>query len=444
MASTATTRLRLEKQGTGDNNNSWGNKLNTTGLDLIDSAIAGMATYTLSGPKTLTSNNYAADEARMPFQNITGGTGGTITVPSAEGRYFFRNASSGDVIVTTGSGATATLASGDATAVHCDGVNVYTALTKSYVDTAIANAAFGGISLGAGMQAFLQTPTSANFFGTLTTKTGTAGTVVFSVSPALTGTPTAPTAVAGTNTTQIATTEFVAAAVAATGSITASSTNTLTNKNISLANNTLVGTKAQFNTACSDGDFAFTSDLASYQPLDSDLTAIAALTTATFGRALLTMGDGPAVRTAVGAGTVTSVSVATANGVSGTVATSTTTPAIMITLGAITPSSVVASGNVTGFSDERHKANWRPLATGFVAGLAAVKHGIYDRTDCELTQVGVSAQSLRELLPDAVPADDEGMLSVAYGNAALVSCIALAREMITLQDEVASLRERIA
>ena len=40
-----------------------------------------------------------------------------------------------------------------------------------------------------------------------------------------------------------------------------------------------------------------------------------------------------------GSGTVTSVSVTTANGVSGTVATNTTTPAISLTLGAITPTS---------------------------------------------------------------------------------------------------------
>ena len=49
-----------------------------------------------------------------------------------------------------------------------------------------------------------------------------------------------------------------------------------------------------------------------------------------------------------GSGTVTAVSVTTANGVSGTVATSTTTPAISIALGAITPTSVAASGQVTG------------------------------------------------------------------------------------------------
>lgn len=41
-----------------------------------------------------------------------------------------------------------------------------------------------------------------------------------------------------------------------------------------------------------------------------------------------------------GSGTVTSVSITTANGVSGTVATSTTTPAITLTLGAISPTSI--------------------------------------------------------------------------------------------------------
>ena len=49
-----------------------------------------------------------------------------------------------------------------------------------------------------------------------------------------------------------------------------------------------------------------------------------------------------------GGGSVLSVSVTTANGVSGVVATPTTTPAITLTLGAITPSSVAAVGTVTG------------------------------------------------------------------------------------------------
>lgn len=50
----------------------------------------------------------------------------------------------------------------------------------------------------------------------------------------------------------------------------------------------------------------------------------------------------------VGSGTVTSVSVVSANGVSGTVANPTTTPSITLALGAITPTSLAASGSVSG------------------------------------------------------------------------------------------------
>lgn len=50
------------------------------------------------------------------------------------------------------------------------------------------------------------------------------------------------------------------------------------------------------------------------------------------------------------AGTVTSVSVVTANGISGSVATATTTPAITLTLGAITPTSVTTGSFLTGYT----------------------------------------------------------------------------------------------
>lgn len=49
-----------------------------------------------------------------------------------------------------------------------------------------------------------------------------------------------------------------------------------------------------------------------------------------------------------GAGTVTTVSVVTANGVSGSVANATSTPAITLTLGAITPTTIVASSTIAG------------------------------------------------------------------------------------------------
>jgi len=96
--------------------------------------------------------------------------------------------------------------------------------------------------------------------------------------------------------------------------------------------------------------------------------------------------------------------------------------------------------NITAFSDERVKTNWRDLPENFVERLAKVKHGIYDRTDQESTQVGVSAQSLRPVLEHAVMEDDGGQLSVAYGNAALVSCIKLAQRLLESEQQIKELK----
>ena len=103
-----------------------------------------------------------------------------------------------------------------------------------------------------------------------------------------------------------------------------------------------------------------------------------------------------------------------------------------------------AAGNITAFSDERVKINWRGFGVDFIGRLAQVKSGVYDRTDSEATQVGVSAQSLQSLMPNAVIEDNEGMLSVAYGNAALVSSIELAKEVVDLKNRLAELERIIA
>jgi hypothetical protein len=92
--------------------------------------------------------------------------------------------------------------------------------------------------------------------------------------------------------------------------------------------------------------------------------------------------------------------------------------------------------NITAYSDERLKKNWRDLPINFVERLAEIKHGIYDRTDQECTQVGVSAQALQPLMPDAIMTQVDGMLSVSYGNAALVSAVQLAKEVVFLKEQV--------
>lgn len=108
--------------------------------------------------------------------------------------------------------------------------------------------------------------------------------------------------------------------------------------------------------------------------------------------------------------------------------------------------SIVASGNVTAYSDERLKTNWKDLPEDFINKLAGVKVGTYDRTDRGLgTQVGVSAQSLREVMPNAVTEADDEMktLSVSYGNAALASAVMLAREVKELKAELLAVKTQL-
>jgi hypothetical protein len=107
---------------------------------------------------------------------------------------------------------------------------------------------------------------------------------------------------------------------------------------------------------------------------------------------------------------------------------------------------VKASGNVTAYSDERLKKNWEPLCNNFVEKLAKVKVGTYERTDLPMVQVGVSAQSLEEVLPEAVSTatDDMKTKSVSYGNAALASAVMLAQEVVELKQMMKQLQAELA
>ena len=98
MASTFTTNIRLNKQGDGDNPNSWGQVLNEGVISLTDHAIAGIATISVGATTsvTLTSNNGASDEARSAILHIKGTVGGThntisLIVPANTKHYLINN-----------------------------------------------------------------------------------------------------------------------------------------------------------------------------------------------------------------------------------------------------------------------------------------------------------------------------------------------------------------
>jgi hypothetical protein len=119
--------------------------------------------------------------------------------------------------------------------------------------------------------------------------------------------------------------------------------------------------------------------------------------------------------------------------------TATLTPGFTSLLTLDAAGNLTATANVSAYSDERKKTNWRDLPPDFIQQLAKVKHGIYDRTDEEITQVGASAQSFQSVMPNAVLKDKDGFLSITYGNAALVACIQLAQKVVELEEKLAKL-----
>lgn len=100
-------------------------------------------------------------------------------------------------------------------------------------------------------------------------------------------------------------------------------------------------------------------------------------------------------------------------------------------------------GNITAFSDERLKKNWRHLPMDFIERMADVKVGTFDMEGHPDRMVGVGAQHMLRVLPEAVMADQNGVLSVAYGNAALATCVQLCREVMYLRERVSTLETKV-
>ena len=139
MTSTPTTRLRLNKQATGDNVNTWGSTLNGQVFDLLDEAVAGVETIALTGNHTLVSTNYVSDEARNLVLRFTGslGSGATITLPAIEKAYFVLN-DAGQTLTFSAGGVTGSVENGRRKWIASDGTDVYVSedgADKDYVDT---------------------------------------------------------------------------------------------------------------------------------------------------------------------------------------------------------------------------------------------------------------------------------------------------------------------
>ena len=129
MVSTYTTRGRLEKQGTGDNADTWGSVLNTNDFDLIDEWIGGYINRTMPDSNdSLTALNGASDESRQAAIRLTGTltANRTLTVPSVENHWTMCNDTSGgfDIVISAG-GTTVTLLNAETAIIYTDGTDVF-------------------------------------------------------------------------------------------------------------------------------------------------------------------------------------------------------------------------------------------------------------------------------------------------------------------------------
>jgi hypothetical protein len=110
--------------------------------------------------------------------------------------------------------------------------------------------------------------------------------------------------------------------------------------------------------------------------------------------------------TGSGGGTVSNVSVVLANGISGIVANSTTTPAITLSLGAITPTSIVSSGTISGSNLSGTNTGDQTITlTGDVTGYG---------TGSFATTIANSAVSSAKIANAAVTSSKIGTNAVTY------------------------------
>jgi len=144
MASTYTANTGIEKIGSGEQAGAWGTTTNTN-FDIIDDALNGVITLTISGNTTLTSSDGTLSNGHHKVL-LLGGTPSSafnLTIdPNDQQKWYFINNSTGQVATVKqggGSGTTVTINNGTSAIVYADGsgsnANVGTISTDVIGDT---------------------------------------------------------------------------------------------------------------------------------------------------------------------------------------------------------------------------------------------------------------------------------------------------------------------
>ena len=202
MSSTYSPSLKLELIGNGDQSGTWGNTTNNNLGTLLEQAITGVQSITMSNADyTLSNYNGTSDEARNAVLFVSGTNSAIrkIVAPQSQNKlYTIFNNTTGGYAITIGAptGTAVTIPSGVTATVFTNGSDFYSAQTGSAGDFTV-----NGTLTATGL-----TDTGNMSIG---------GTLSVTGATTFTGIPSGPTAATGTNTTQLATTAFVNASITA-------------------------------------------------------------------------------------------------------------------------------------------------------------------------------------------------------------------------------------
>jgi hypothetical protein len=151
MASEYSPSLKLTLMGDGDQAGLWGQTTNTNLGTLLEQAITGVQSITMSDANyTLTSFNGVSDEARNAVLVVTGTNNAVrdLIPPVAEKLYIVANNTTGGyairVIGATGTGVS--IPNGATQVVYCDGTN-FIAASAAFVNGAVLGVSGGGTGL---------------------------------------------------------------------------------------------------------------------------------------------------------------------------------------------------------------------------------------------------------------------------------------------------------
>ena len=169
MPSTYSPLLRLELLGAGEQSGLWGDTTNKNVGQLLEQAIAGVTTVSLSGGAgdyTLSALDGTFDESRSAVLKFIGNPSGVknIIIPTETKLYVVLNDCGQTITVKTSAQVTGvTLLNGEASLVFCDGTNAVAGIATAGVGpTTVSNGGTGATSFTGG---FVKSPGGT---GTLT------------------------------------------------------------------------------------------------------------------------------------------------------------------------------------------------------------------------------------------------------------------------------------